>query len=189
MTTNISEIAKRIKSLRILMEISVEEMAKATGVEVAEYKKLEEGNTDFSFTFLYKCSEKFGIDIVELMTGDTPKLKSYSITRAGEGLPLNRREGFAYRHLAHLFKNKSAEPFLVTAPFKAEEQNAPIHLSEHEGQEMDYVLRGKLKIQIGAHSETLNEGDCIFYDSATPHGMIAINNNPCEFMAIVFKKK
>lgn len=187
--TNIAEIANRIKSLRILMEISESEMAKATDIKIEEYKKLEEGKSDFSFTFLYKCAEKFGIDIVELLTGDTPKLKCYSITRKGEGLPLKRREGFTYQHLAYLFKEKSAEPFLVTAPFKEKEQSAPIHLSRHEGQEMDYVLKGSLKIQINEHIETLNEGDCIYYDSGSPHGMIAVNNNDCEFMAIVFKKK
>lgn len=189
MITNITEIANRIKSLRILMEISIEEMSKATDIKIEEYKKLEEGNSDFSFTFLYKCAEKFGIDIVELLTGDTPKLKCYSLTRKGEGLPLNRREGFAYQHLAHLFKDKTAEPFLVTAPFKKEEQNAAIHLSQHEGQEMDYVLKGSLKIQVAEHTETLNEGDCIYYDSGKPHGMIAIDNKPCEFLAIVFKKR
>ncbi len=42
-----------------------------------------------------------------------------------------------------------------------------------------------MKIQIGNHIEILSEGDSIYYDSSTPHGMIAIDGQDCAFYAIV----
>ncbi len=63
----------------------------------------------------------------------------YSIVRRGEGLDIRRRAGFRYEHLGYRFKNKLAEPFFVTAPYLEEEQDKPIHLSTHEGQEFDYI--------------------------------------------------
>ena len=65
------------------------------------------------------------------------------------------------------------------------QQNKPIHLTNHSGQEFDLVLKGKLKVQIGTHIEVLEEGDSIYYDSSTPHGMIAVDGADCEFLAIV----
>jgi acetyl-CoA synthetase len=50
---------------------------------------------------------------------------------------------------------------------------------------MDYVLSGKLRIRIGDHEEILNPGDSIYYNAATPHGMVAIGSEDCRFLAIV----
>lgn len=99
METRIVEIAERIKGLREMMDITPEEMAEAAGVELEEYLKHENGEQDFGFTFLYKCADKLDVDIVELLTGENPRLSFYSIVRKGEGLDIKRRAGFKYEHL------------------------------------------------------------------------------------------
>lgn len=183
----IAEIAERIQTLREIMEISPEEMARATDVPVGEYLRREAGEDDFSFTFLFKCAERFGVDLVEIVTGDSPKLSFYSVVRKGKGLPIKRRKGFSYEHLAYAFEHKLCEPFLVTAPYLAEEQDQPIHMSRHEGQEFDYILSGSLKVAMEDHIEVLGEGDCIYYNSGHGHGMIATGGADCVFIAVVLK--
>ena len=158
-------------------------------VSPEEYARLEEGNDDFSYSFLVKCAETLGVDTVELITGETPKLSFYSIIRKGRGLPIKRRKGFTYDHMGYLFRSRECEPMLVVAPYSEEEQDAPIHLSHHSGQEFDYILKGSLKIQFeGGGSHILNEGDCVYYDSGHGHGMIAVGGEDCQFLAIVLKK-
>jgi len=181
------EIAQRIKGLREILELTPQQMAQYTDVTLEEYLEYESGNQDFGFTFLYECAKVFGVDIVELLTGERPKLSHYTIVRSGKGLPIRRREGFTYEHLAYRIKNKLAEPFLVTAPYSAEEQDKPIMLSRHKGQEFDFVLKGSLKMQLQDHVEVLGEGDSIFYDSGYPHGMIATGGSDCVFLAVVIK--
>lgn len=188
METKIMEIAERIKGLRELMDLPVEAMAQATGTTVEEYLACENGMNDFSFTFLFKCAEIFGVDMIEILTGDRPKLSFYTIVRQGNGLPIKRRKGFTYNHLAHLFQHKLAEPFLVTAPYDEEEQQGAIHLSNHEGQEFDYILSGQLEVAMEDHIELLEAGDCIYYDSSHGHGMRAVGGAPCNFLAIILKK-
>lgn len=101
---------------------------------------------------------------------------------------MKRRSGFNYYHLGYRFKDKLCEPFLVTAPFSQEEQDKPITLSTHEGQEFDYILKGSLKVAFEDHTEVLNEGDSVLYNSAHGHGMIATNGEDCAFLAIILKK-
>lgn len=187
MEPNIQEVASRIKALREDLDISVEEMADATGRSVEEYLSQESGEQDLSFTFLYKCATKLGVDVIELLTGENPHLSGYSLTRASEGLSIKRRAGFEYLHKAPHFKNKLAEPFLVTAPYLEEEQDQPIHLSRHTGQELDYIISGRMRFAYEDHLEELEAGDTLLYDSGRGHGMIAIGGEPCIFLAIVMK--
>lgn len=187
MEPNIKEVAGRIRALREDLEISQQEMADATGRNLSEYVAQESGEQDLSFTFLYKCAKKLGVDVIELLTGENPHLSGYTLTRVGEGLSIKRRAGFEYLHKAPRLKNKLAEPFLVTAPYLEEEQDAPIHLSYHTGQEIDFIISGKMRFAYEDHIEELEAGDLLMYDSGRGHGMIAIGGEPCVFLAIVLK--
>ena len=185
MDNKIKEIAERIKGLREILEISAEEMAKYTDVPLEQYVELEAGNLDFSISFVHKCALRFGVDDTELFNGTTPTLKSLSVTRAGEGTHTERKKGFSYENLAPLFKDRIAEPFLVRTQYSEEEQNAPIKLSTHNGQEIDIIKDGTMKLIVGDNVEILNAGDIALYNSSEPHGMIAIGGSDCVFYAIV----
>lgn len=186
--TQIIEIANRINGLREMLEITPEKMAEVLDLSPQDYLEYESGNRDFSFSFLYKCADILGIDILELLTGENPRLSCYAVTRKGHGVDISRRKSFIYQYLGHRFKKKYADIFLVTAPYYEEEQHGPIMLSTHEYQEFDYVIKGKLKICVDNKTEVLDEGDCIYYDSKKPHGMIAVGGEECLFLAVVLHK-
>lgn len=185
MNYNIKEVSSRLKSTREYLDISVEYMAEKTDTTVEEYKSLENGEKDFSLSFLNASAEALGIEMIELLTGVEPKLNTYSVVKNNQGLPIERRIGFTYQHMAYLFKNKEIEPLIVNAPYSEEEQSKPIHLSVHDGQEMDFIVSGKLKFVINDHEEILEPGDCVYYNSKNPHGMIAYGGEDCKFLAIL----
>ncbi|MBE6676407.1 MAG: cupin domain-containing protein [Ruminococcaceae bacterium] len=185
MDYSLKEVAGRIKDLREAKGYTPAELAKLTGVSVEDYLLLEQGETDFSFTFIYKCAKACDVEVVDLLEGRSTTLTSFAITRRGEGLKILKQHGVEYNNLAPKFKDKLAEPFLVKFPYLPEEQNAPIHLSSHNGQEFDVIVKGSLKVQVGNHVDVLHEGDSIFYNSLIPHGMIAVSEGGCEFHAVV----
>jgi len=183
---NRKDIANRIRSLREDNDLTIEDMAAATGRSPEEYAARESGDMDLTFTFVYKCAKKFGVDVVELLTGESPRLRHYEIVRSGEGLPLERHSDFHYLHKAPHFRNRLGETFLVDVPYQAQSQNEPIHLSYHEGQEMDFVLKGRLRFRFEDHFEEVGVGDTLFYDSGRGHGMIAIGGEDAQILAVVF---
>lgn len=189
MEMHLKEIAERIRGLREMLDISREEMARLIGTTLQEYDTYESGAVDFSFTFLLKCADRFGVDMVELLTGTDPKLSFYMVTRRGHGLPIERRRGFEYSHLAYLFKGKLAETFLVRAPADGSDPEKEAPYSTHAGQEFDYILKGSLWVSFDGHEEILNEGDAAYYDSGHRHAMAAYGSQDCEFLAVVIKKK
>ena len=180
-----AEVSQRIREMRELLGFSTAEMAVKTEVSEEEYIAYENAKKDLPFSFLHKCSLTFGLDIKVLLEGSSAKLVSYNVTRKGKGKPTAREEGIDIKSLAPMFRSKLAEPYFVTYEYSAKQQNEPIHLSTHLGQEFDFVVKGKLKVQVGEHTEILEEGDSIYYNSSTPHGMIAVDGSECQFVAVV----
>ncbi len=140
---------------------------------------------DLPFTFIHKCALAFGIEITDLLEGYSAHLSSYTVTRKGRGVTTARERGIQIQHLAPMFRGKMAEPYWVKYDYLPELQHRPIHMTTHSGQEFDLIFSGTLKVQVGDHVELLNEGDSIFYDSSTPHGMIAVDGQDCVFLAVV----
>ncbi len=179
------EVALRIREMREIDGISVEEMARKTEVSVADYLDYESGNKDFPFSFIHKCSLVFGLDITDILEGKSAHLSSYTVTRKGEGQETAKEDGIEIKNLAPLFRKKIAEPYWVKYEYDESIQDKPIPLSTHSGQEFDLIMSGRLKVQIGNHVEYLSEGDSIYYNSSTPHGMIAVDGRECLFVAVV----
>ena len=184
-TYKIREMAGRIRELREVTGISQEEMATRTGVTLEEYRLCEAGQMDLNIAFLYRCALCFGVDVTDLIEGQSPKLRSYSLTRAGAGQKIEEAHHMVGYNLAAGFANRIALPLYMELGYRPGAEQQEIELTVHEGQECDLVIRGHMKIQIGEHSEVLHPGDCIYYDSATPHGMIAVDGEDCAFYAIV----
>lgn len=187
MTSELQEFAGRLRSLRELSDISVEEMAEVCGVTVEEYLNCEEGKHDFPFTFIYKAAQKLGVDMADLLTGEGPRLSLMSVVRAGKGVQIKRQKGLNYFNLGYHFKDRYAEPFLVEGKYDPEADNQPIPMVYHEGQEFDYVLKGQLRVRVDQNEVVLNPGDAIYFDSGHPHGNVPTGGEDCLFLAVVIK--
>ena len=181
----IGEMAARIRELRELLGLTVEEMARKTDVSVEEYILCESGEQDLNFAFIYRCALALNVNVTDIIEGYSPTLKSYTVTRRGTGQKVSQAHGMTYYNLAYAFQNRIAEPLYVRTKYDPEAEKRDIELTTHEGQECDIVVEGSLMVQVGEHKEVLGPGDSIYYDSDTPHGMIAVNGQDCIFYAIV----
>ena len=185
MEKHLSEVAERIRELRMVLGMSPEEAAERTGFALDDYLAYEQGGQDLPFSFIHNCALAFDVDMAELLEGRAPMLRHYQVTRGGNGQTAVDDDGILIRDLAPRFSGKLAEPYIVRYEYDEEQQHKPIHTDVHSGQEFDYILSGSLRVQIGSHTEVLNAGDSILYDSGTPHGMIAVNGEACTFLALV----
>jgi len=181
----IKEMAGRIKELREIVGFTPAEMALKTDVTLEEYIECETGKSDLNFAFIYRCALALGVNVTDIIEGYSPTLRSYTVTRNGAGQEIANAHGMTYYNLAYAFQNRIAEPLYVRSAYDEEAQHKDIELTTHSGQECDIVVSGSLMVQIGEHREVLKAGDSIYFDSSTPHGMIAVNGEDCVFYAIV----
>ena len=181
MTEQLQEIGRRLSALRNIAEMPPEEFCEKTGVTVQELAAYEKGDLDFSFSFMYNAARVLGVDVIDLMSGDSPHLSDWCVVRKGEGYSIDRRAAYKYNHLAFTFRNKKAEPFMVMVEPK---QEKPV-LHSHDGQEFNWLVSGRIKFYISNAEYILEPGDSVYFNSSIPHAMQALDNVPAQFLAVV----
>ncbi|MCR5585029.1 MAG: AMP-binding protein [Lachnospiraceae bacterium] len=185
MKNQVNEVVVRIRDMQDIKGYTDEELAAKAEVDMEHFKAYMNGEAELPFTFVHKCALAFGLEMTELIEGQSARLSSYNVVRGGMGLTTANEAGELIQNLAPYFKKKLAEPYLVTYDYDEKLQNLPIHTTIHAGQEFDYVVEGSLKVQVGEHVEILNAGDSIYYTSGKPHGMIAVGGKACKFIAMI----
>jgi len=181
MTEQLKEIGRRLSALRDIAEMTAEGFCEKTGITTQELSAYEKGELDFSFSFLYNAARILGVDVVDLMSGESPHLSEWCIVRSGEGYDIDRRAAYKYSHLAFTFQKKMAEPFLVTV-----EANKDVPTKHtHNGQEFVWMVSGCMKFYIADAEYTLESGDSVYFNAAKPHAMQALGDDTAQFLAVV----
>ncbi|WP_071147329.1 helix-turn-helix domain-containing protein [Bacteroides ihuae] len=183
MDEQIKQIAERLRGLREVLELTVEDIVHDCELSAKEYKQAESGEYDISISMLQKVARQYNIALDALMFGEEPKMNSYFVTRAGTGTSIERTKAYKYQSLAAGFINRLADPFIVTVEPK--DENEPIQHNSHNGQEFNLVLEGSMMICIAGKKLVLSEGDSIYFNSKLPHGMKALNGKMVRFLAVI----
>ncbi len=176
------DIGARVKELRDLSDITTGEMAKKLGINEKDYISYENGVIDFPASLLYEIAHILQVDLALLLTGEESRMSYFDVTRAGKGVIVDRRKEYKHENLCKKFIHKKAEMFIVTVDPK---EDVKPSLNAHAGQEFNYVLEGSVKIYIKNNEIILNEGDSIFFDATCKHAMVALNDKPVKFLAVL----
>ncbi len=183
MKSELKQIAFRLRGLRDDLALSVDEIAATCGISPDVYITYESGETDIPVSILMRIASGYNMELTTLLTGESPRMHGYSLTRKGQGTIVERRKEYRYQSLNEGFIHKKANPFIVTVvPGQAGE---PFPLYHHEGQEFNMVLEGRLMVSVNGREMILEEGDSLWFDSGLPHGMKALDGKEVKFLAII----
>ena len=180
MIDEIKMIADRVRELRDILEISVENMAEKIGVSVEQYLMYENAEDDIPVGKLYLMASEMGVDPTVLLAGQTPRMEEYTVIRGGKGVTVERYAGYRFTSLAFNFKNRDMEPMIVSL-LPSDEMP---ELVTHAGQEFNYVLEGKVAVTIGKKTHILEAGDSVYFNPALPHGQHAVDA-PAKFLTVI----
>jgi transcriptional regulator with XRE-family HTH domain len=115
---NIQAIAIRICDLREIEGLTQQQVSEAAWRAAGRLHGIREGRQGLLVQPPFHIANALGVDISDLLTGESPKRRAgYVVTRSGQGLAFERRRAYHYQHLAYNFRDKKAEPFLVTVEY------------------------------------------------------------------------
>ena len=174
-------ISERIRELREIFGLTEEEMARETGVDTQKYIEYETSGENIPISVLYHISQKFGVDLSEILTGEPARISTMQICRRGKGKTINRYPGYMFESLAPRFTQKIMEPLLVTL-MPGEPEAA---LVTHGGQEFNLVLEGTIVITYDDKDYVLNAGDAVYFDPTHPHGQKATGQDKARFLTVI----
>jgi quercetin dioxygenase-like cupin family protein len=183
MQEKIKEIADRVRELRELSEVPINEMADYLQVSEETYQNYESGIEDIPASLLFEIAHKLHVDMATLLTGEEPRMNIFTVTRDGKGVSVERRKQYGYQNLAEKFIHKKAEFFIVSVEPKP--SGTKPETNSHAGQEFNYLLEGTLKVYIHNNEIILKKGDSIYFDSNYEHAMEAMDEKPAKFLAVI----
>lgn len=184
-------IGKKIKALRIKKEMSIEDVSKKTGISEDVILKIEENKVSPPLGNIVSLADVLRVTVGELFgdSADSP----FCIVRSDNRKAVSRfssvvgkSSGYSYESLGHRKQNRQMEPFLVTL---TPAENFKLEPNQHVGEEIIFVLEGQVEVRLADHTDILNPGDSIYYDSTLPHIVSCHGNDPATIFAVIYAKK
>lgn len=182
-------IGEKIRKLREVRDLSVEELAEQCQCSHELIEQLEEGQLMPSLAPLLKIARGLGVRLGTFLD-DAPHA-GVVIARSDHlenvvrfsGLRMANLGTLDFHALAANKKDRHMEPFLVDVHPTISED---CMLSSHEGEEFIYVLAGEIEVTYGNENHTVKSGDSIYYDSIVPHEVRAGGDVPAKILAVIY---
>ncbi|MCX5840520.1 MAG: cupin domain-containing protein [Deltaproteobacteria bacterium] len=160
-------IAKKIRRLRQSNKMTLEGMAEKTGFTKSYLSMIELGKKSPPIATMSKIAKALQVDIAAFFEQKKPEDHISIVRKAKRQTVVRDGTIFGYRYdlLAQTKRYKKMEPFIITLPNQSMERE----YFDHEGEELFYVLEGRINFFYGDKKITLEEGDCVYFDSGIPH--------------------
>jgi len=152
---------QRFRRLRLRRQLSLAQVARATGVSVGFLSSLERGQMRCSVGTLRRIARFYRTNIISLFetNGDAQRLVRPSQRKVLETSDTVRMELLAWG-------NTAMEPHL----FRIKPGGGSGGSYAHEGEEFLHVLRGEFELWLrNEEYYRLKAGDSLYFESSTPH--------------------
>lgn len=177
-------LAHKLRLLRRNAGLTLQQLSQRCGVSASALSKVEHGQLSPTYEKIAALARGLEVDVGELFSPvQQPALRARrSVTRAGDGLA-HRTPQYAYELLHADLADKRFIPLLTT--IKARERTEFPQLLSHDGEEMVYVLYGKVVIHTDCYAPLeLATGDSCYFDSAMGHACISGGDEDAQVLWI-----
>jgi transcriptional regulator with XRE-family HTH domain len=181
---NEAEIGKRIREFRLKKNFTLQMLADKTGYSKGYLSKVEKSDKAPPVATLSTIARELDATVASFL-GEGPQKDILCVVRKNERtlMASNGEEfGYAYEALANPYPNKHMEPFILSYPSK----DAFKYSFQHDGEEMLFVLQGKIRFKYGDREIVLEEGDCIYFDSSVAHTGESIGDELLKTLIVLY---
>jgi transcriptional regulator with XRE-family HTH domain len=170
--TNV-DLGSRVRGLRQSKRMTLKDVALRSGLAVATLSKIENNRLSPTYENIIRLARGLDVDIAALFSDQphSPPRGRRSITRRGKG-KIFKTETYDYEMLCTDVVGKRIIP--LKARIKQREWKDFSSLITHDGEEVIYVLAGRIKLVTEFYEEVILEpGDCVYFDSTMGHVCLA----------------
>ena len=176
-------LGARLRKWRFSVGLTLADAALRIGISKGYLSRIENGVASPSIAVLNRISAAYGAPIAKLLdTGSADA--AISVVRADERLPINRdgrEHGYLYTLINHRKADRRAECFVVHLP----PVNTDMPMFSHAGEEMFFVLSGRVQFVYGGIELILEAGDCAYFDASVEHRGLAHGGAPATALAVI----
>ena len=160
------DIGRKIRAFRLGRSMTLEKLATRTKLSKSLLSKIENGKISSPISTLLNIAQALDTKITYFFDEGKDHepiimVKKNERQIHSKGL---RAFGYIYEALAYKRKEKMMEPFILTV-----DKNRSTVVFTHPGEELNFILEGKVLFKYGDKEFILEKGDCIYFDSSVPH--------------------
>lgn len=187
-------LGSRLRGERESRGISVRGLARQIGVSPSLVSQIERGRVMPSVGTLYAIANELGLSLDGLF-GEAVGHGAEARPPAAGPSPVERRGTHTTISLAggvrweRLTASPDGELDFLHVVYEVGGASCPEDsLIRHGGHEHGYVVSGRLGVRVGFDEYELGPGDSISFDSATPHRLWAIGDEPAHAIWVVLRR-
>lgn len=182
---NESLIPKRMRRLRLERSLTQKALAEAIGVTKGYISRMENADAAPPVGKLIALAQALGVELNAFFEAEDPEVY-LSVTRKKErpSVARDHMAGSTYEHLALNYPKRAFESYVIKTPGPSERSQ----LNQHKGQELIFVLKGKIDFSINGDDFILEEGDSIHFNASYPHNGACISDEGTEIISIVYNE-
>ena len=156
------KIGEKIKGLRQLRSLTQEELAERADLTKGFISQVERDLTSISLDSLIQILDALDVDIAHFFQ----KMAEERIVFKREDTVIINRDGVtAFELLVPGSANRTMEPVrMILRSAETTEEEEP-----HPGEEMGYVLKGRVRIRLGNNFYSAKRGDCFYFTATKIH--------------------
>jgi transcriptional regulator with XRE-family HTH domain/KaiC/GvpD/RAD55 family RecA-like ATPase len=181
------DLGMRLKELRIKRGLSQTELARLVGVTPSTISQVESNLIYPSLPALIKMAEILSIDVSSFFH-DSAYVGNRVIFSDSEASKIkfpDLPEGsIEAKLLTPLDFDPKAEPYLIDIPPK---KTIHSHFFIHKGEEVGYLLSGKLQFRMEKAVYTINAGDIVYLTSEIPSQWKNLGSSPARLLWVKIK--
>ncbi len=168
---------RRIRELRRVRKLTLEEVSKNGGLSRASISKIERGEMSPTYESLLKLARGLESDVGLLISARSAGRGEYDVTRSGRGARHRADRRFPSQLLAPAFSKRSLHAFVT------EVRSVPLDAygswDRHDTEDFLYVLDGVIEVHLQDRATVrLCTGDSMQMDGRIPHALIAVAASP-----------
>jgi len=167
-----------LKRLRHEAGLTLEDLARAAELTRSYVSKVERGLSVPSVGVAIKLARVLDVP-VERLFGAGSAAEAVSITRASEAASVG-----GPRIVAGNSGHHRLMAFVLTP---GQRKYHKPRMSDHEGEEILYVLRGEVDLHLAGRVEHLRAGDCAQFDASVPHRVEPADGTEAEVLLVTTK--
>jgi len=174
------DIGMRLRYLRTLKRLRLNELAKLVGCSPSLLSKVENGKAHPSFKILRKLVNALDSDLAFLFFMDAaPQI---TVFRKGHRPTIKLRDGKHDKNPVEIecITGNSRDFLMVANIHIIKPGQGLLEFVSHKGEEVGYVLEGKIEITIGKKKNILYEGDSFHFMANIPHKYRNPGKNVCR---------
>jgi transcriptional regulator with XRE-family HTH domain len=181
----------RLRAARLSRGVSVRGLADRLDVSPSLISQVETGRARPSVNTLYAIASELGLSLDELLfresrppalgrsreaaTGELV-LPEEPVQRAATRQAIRLASGVVWERLTTASLGSMDFLFVTYEVGGASSSEDAPH--RHPGQELGFIISGRLEVRVGSEVHVLGPGDAIAFDSTTPHRLLNVGHEP-----------